>query len=116
MTAKKIVKWSERIAPEHKDIIIDLIGKHERYSFIRVIFRIAMVQEGNIEKWATISFAEFDKKFGISRYSSWTTIKKALWQGIIEKKYEDRDHKRGRKKVMYRIKFRNNSDEKQTNP
>lgn len=109
MTAKKIVKWSERIAPEHKNLLIDLIGKHEKYSFIRVIFRIALVQSGNIDAWATISFKEFEKDYGISRYSSWTTIKKALWQGIIEKNNQNRDHKVGRKKLMYRIKIRNNS-------
>jgi hypothetical protein len=40
------------------------------------IFRIAMVQEGNIEKWATISFAEFDKKFGISRTHHGRQLKK----------------------------------------
>jgi hypothetical protein len=112
MTTKKIVKWSDKLTPEHKDLIIDLIGRHEKYSFIRVIFRIAMVQEGNIEKWATISFAEFDKKFGISRYSSWTTIKKALWQGILEKNHQDQTNKPGRKKMMYRIKIRNNSGDK----
>lgn len=104
MSEKKI-PWSNRIAPEHKNIIIDLIGQDEKYSTIRFVTSVARVQEGDIEQWAAISFRELAKDYGISRYSAYEALERLNKLKLIESNLQERNNAVGRKKVMYRLKI-----------
>lgn len=106
------IPWSSKIAPEHRDLIIDLIGQDEKYSTIRFTASIARVQEGDVEKWAAISFREFADKYGISRYSAYEALERLTKLELLESNFQERNNVVGRKKVTYRLRVGKKADAK----